>query len=162
MIGELVGTFAAPLSGLLAITSGATVSGPGPVVKFVVFATAALASASVTPLIAMVICVLAGNCICGAIVTMVPVESNDMLDGTSVCPPPVILMVEPVTEIGFTTLLKVTTTRALTPTPVVAFGGPTETTAGAVGSLAGARGRLRRRGVAPPAPVLLCDFRGRA
>src|SRR5882762_8492312 len=129
MIGELVGTFVAPLSGLLAITNGADVSGPGPVVKFVVFTMTALPSASVTPLMAIVICVLAGNGICGAIVTIVPVESNEMLDGTSVCPPPVILMVEPVTEIGSTTLLKTTTTRALTPTPVVAFGGPTETTA---------------------------------
>src|SRR5258707_1644902 len=136
MIGELVGTFAAPLSGLLAITSGDTVAGPGPVVKFVVFATTALPSASVTPLIAMVICVLAGNGICGAIVTMVPVESNDMLDGTSVCPPPVILMVEPVTEIGFTTLLKTTRIVAFTPTFSVPFCGATAITVGAVESLA--------------------------
>src|SRR5580693_4360565 len=97
MIGELVGTLAAPLSGLLTTTNGAAVSGPAPVVKFVVFATTLLPSASVTPLMAIVICVLAGNGISGAIVTMVPVASNEMLDGTSVCPPPVIFMVKPVT-----------------------------------------------------------------
>src|ERR1700741_4705029 len=117
---------------LLNTTVGVNRSGPAAVVNWVVCEATALPSASVTPLMAMLISVLGGSGASGVIVAMVNAVLKLMVDGTTVWPPPLIWMVEGVTEIGSIGRPKVTMTGAFVSTPVALFGGPTATIGGAI------------------------------